>query len=129
MTDWTRRQFLVYGGAAPVIAVAPDAGGGRRAQHVYRLRLTSGAPWRELEMEWRRLGLAEPGRLVARPAARWWPDGRQLPDQWQAWVEFEGGQAAVIECRPREWVREPAPRAGFAAGEALAAALRGGGDR
>lgn len=121
MMRWTRRRFAglpllgVFGGRVP---------GGRRAR-VERIRLTSGAPWRELEAAWRGLGFGSPGRVVARAAAAWWPHGRELPDRWAAWVEFGDGRVLVAECRPRERIREAGPRAGFRGGEAVAEALRG----
>lgn len=121
MMDWTRRGFVTAWLAAPALAWFP----GRAQGALARVRLETGAPWSELERVWLRLGLGAPERVVARAHPGWWAAGQALPDRWEAWVEAAGGHVLVVECRPREWVREAAPRAGFRGGEAVARALRG----
>ena len=87
-----------------------------------RLRLRSGAPWRELELAWRERRAEAPRRIVAR-ASGWWRGG-ELPDRWAAWVEFADGRVWLVECAPGASVEESAPRRGFTAGEVVAQALR-----
>ncbi len=120
--EWTRRQFVAAGLAAP--GLRWHWKGARSA--VARVKLTSAAPWKEIESLWGRMGLGLPERVVARACMDWWPSGAELPDRWAAWLEFSDGRVLVAECRPRERVREPGPRAGFQGGEAVARALRGG---
>lgn len=118
----TRRALLA-------LAALPAAGAGRppaapAQARVERLRLSSASPWSELARAWRQRRLGLPRRVAARPAPFWWPHERELPESWEAWIEFDGGRTLLVECRPRGAPEQERPEMLSLVTRRVAAALR-----
>jgi len=115
--------------ALPAAAVRPWRDG-QASPGVEFWRLGSTAPFEEFARKWRRRGLPEPVRIVARARAGWWPSGTEMPDGWRAWIELPDGAAVVVERAAGQAAAEAGvaleSRAARALAEALSAAGRAG---
>ncbi|MCS7044045.1 MAG: hypothetical protein NZR01_14760 [Bryobacteraceae bacterium] len=119
---FSRRELLALAGLAP--ARIPAAAVCAAAARVQRIRLASPTPWRDLARVCQERGLGHPTRVFARPDPAWWPHPELLPERWQAWIEFPGGDALVAECMPEAALEPEKPEQLSAVTRGVSSALR-----